>query len=114
MTAKDPPRAGKMRQGSAVWLFVVLSVSLGFLGSASGQEVCMTGYIMDTYCVDRGTLLDNPSLKTLERPGEHSIHCLVDVSVCRGSGFEVLADPPAGQNMSASSLPVHQLRVARC
>lgn len=51
---------------------------------------------MDVYCVERGTLLDMPSIKTLERPEEHSVHCLVDVSVCFDSGFEVLR-PVQGQ-----------------
>jgi len=32
------------------------------------------GYIMDYFCIDRGTLLDNPSVRTLEGPGEHSVH----------------------------------------
>ena len=24
------------------------------------QEVCITGYVMDKFCINRGTLLDNP------------------------------------------------------
>mmetsp|Transcript_26197 Transcript_26197/g.60878 ORF Transcript_26197/g.60878 Transcript_26197/m.60878 type:complete len:221 (+) Transcript_26197:199-861(+) len=47
---------------------------------------------------ERGTLLDSPSTKTLERPDLHTLHCLVDVSFCHGSGFEILTDPDPGSN----------------
>lgn len=46
---------------------------------------------MDTFCVNKGTLLDASQFKTLDNPEEHSVHCLVDVPVCYNSGFEVLA-----------------------
>jgi len=68
---------------------VILFLSL----VAYAQDVCIVGYVMDTYCINRGTLLDNPSVKTLEEPDRHSVHCLVDVEQCFKSGFEVLADP---------------------
>jgi hypothetical protein len=57
-----------------------------------GNEICVAGYIMDTYCIERGTLLDNPSIKTLSADGplKHSVHCLVDVARCNSSPFEVL------------------------
>ena len=42
----------------------------------------------------RGTLLDASSVKTLENPEEHSVHCLVDVSVCKKSPFHVLESNP--------------------
>ncbi len=47
---------------------------------------------MDVYCIERGTLLDNPSVKTLSLDGpiKHSVHCLVDVGRCNSSPFEVL------------------------
>ena len=51
--------------------------------------------LMDTYCILRGTLLDNADLRTLEHPDKHSVHCVVDVPLCYESGFEVLQDPPA-------------------
>lgn len=57
--------------------------------------VCFEGYVMDSYCIERGRLLDNPSVETLERPDLHSVHCLVDVAQCYQSGFEMLQDPPA-------------------
>lgn len=58
---------------------------------------------MDTFCIDRGTLLDNPSVKTLEEPNKHTIHCLVDVSRCYSSGFEVLRDPTSTNSTTDSS-----------
>ena len=48
---------------------------------------------MDNLCIDLGTLLDNPSVKTLENPGVHSMHCLLDVPSCVRSMFTVLRDP---------------------
>ena len=48
---------------------------------------------MDFYCINRGRLLDNDGVKTLEGPGQHSVHCLVDPGVCRNSEFEILFDP---------------------
>ena len=29
---------------------------------------------MDFYCINRGTLLDNPKVNTLEGPDQHSVH----------------------------------------
>jgi hypothetical protein len=52
---------------------------------------------MDKYCIDRGRLLDNPTLETLLHAEKHSIHCLVDVAACATSNFEVLADPVPGE-----------------
>ena len=54
-------------------------------------DVCFEGYVMDRFCINRGTLLDNPQVTTLLNPELHSVHCLVDVDVCRDSGFEILA-----------------------
>ena len=48
---------------------------------------------MDRFCIDRGTLLDNPSIRTLEQPELHSYHCLLDVRACTRSGYEILVDP---------------------
>jgi hypothetical protein len=49
-------------------------------------------------CIDRGTLLDNNSVKTLEEPDRHTVHCLVDVPRCINSGYEILVDPEEGSN----------------
>jgi len=53
----------------------------------------MVGYVMDSYCINRGRLLDNPSKDSLSNPDLHTVHCLVDVTLCRDGGYELLADP---------------------
>lgn len=63
-----------------------------------GDTYCVEGYVMDYYCIELGSLLDNPSVRTLEGPDEHSIHCLVDVGPCIGSEFEILTPPLAGSS----------------
>jgi len=45
---------------------------------------------MDYYCINNGNLVDRPSVRTLQGPDQHSVHCLVDVSFCRESEFEIL------------------------
>lgn len=69
--------------------------------SAQQQTVCATGFIMDTFCIQRGTLLDNPSARSLidgEGPQRHSYHCLLDVPQCLDGGFEMLEAPLAGSD----------------
>mmetsp|Transcript_10310 Transcript_10310/g.15605 ORF Transcript_10310/g.15605 Transcript_10310/m.15605 type:complete len:314 (+) Transcript_10310:3-944(+) len=63
-----------------------------------GDEICTTGFIMDTFCINRGTLLDSPSVVTLANPDLHSYHCLLDVDLCINSGYQVLGekDPSTG------------------
>ena len=58
---------------------------------APGQ-FCHTGYVLDRFCIERGTLLDNSQLRSLQHPDEHSFHCLLDVSSCRNSVYELLSD----------------------
>jgi hypothetical protein len=48
---------------------------------------------MDSFCIKRGTLLDNPSVRTLKNPEKRSVHSLFDVNSCIDSPFEVLLDP---------------------
>ena len=64
---------------------------------------------MDNYCASRGTLLDNRAVRSLEQPEKHSVHCLVDVERCYGSGMEVLQDEPNsdGVHCSAFALDDH-------
>ena len=76
---------------AAVRLALIFLLQNGLPVAAAPKEVCITGFIMDTFCIERGTLLDNPSVQTLENPEQHSIHCLADVPRCYNSGFEVLA-----------------------
>ncbi|KAK1737500.1 cytochrome b561 and DOMON domain-containing protein [Skeletonema marinoi] len=57
-----------------------------------GDDICITGYIMDSYCIDLGHFLDNDDTVTLREPEEHSFHCLLDLPVCYNSGFNVLGE----------------------
>lgn len=59
----------------------------------AGDTICVEGFVMDFFCINRGTLLDRPSVRTLEGPDLHSVHCLVDVNSCVSSHFEILLDP---------------------
>ena len=55
---------------------------------------------MDIFCIDRGTLMDSgDTITTLEQPDQHSVHCMVDIEVCRDSGFEVLLDPLSANDL---------------
>mmetsp|Transcript_54332 Transcript_54332/g.131869 ORF Transcript_54332/g.131869 Transcript_54332/m.131869 type:complete len:270 (+) Transcript_54332:122-931(+) len=58
-----------------------------------GDTYCVEGYVMDSYCIDIGSLLDKPNIRTLEGPDQHSIHCLVDFGPCLNSEFEILTPP---------------------
>jgi len=62
-----------------------------------GDTFCVEGYVMDSYCIDIGSLLDKPNIRTLEGPDQHSIHCLVDVGPCLNSEFEILTPPISSQ-----------------
>ena len=82
------------------------------LHAANAQNVgpgqtCVQGYIMDIFCINRGTLLDNGAVRTLEGPQHHSVHCLVDPGICWQSGFEVLGAPPPGHADASVGRP-HQ------
>lgn len=79
------------------WIRIILMSAL-LLSETFGQEdeVCIAGYVVDIYCIDRGTLLDDPSTNTLEEPSAHTAHCLIDVPSCIASGYEVLASPVEG------------------
>ena len=77
-----------------VLLLVASIASWG--GAKAAREVCVEGFVMDKYCVELGVLLDNKDVKTLENPGRHSVHCLVDVSLCYKSGYYMLLPNPSG------------------
>ena len=59
----------------------------------SGDVVCHVGYVVDNFCIDRGTFLDNANVRTLENPEQHSYHCMFDPSVCVESGYVILKEP---------------------
>jgi len=63
---------------------------------AVGDEVCITGYVVDNFCIDAGGFLDNPSVNPLEFPEQHSFHCMLDVPQCIESGYQVLGELPQG------------------
>ena len=52
----------------------------------------LTPFSSSSVCIKLGTLLDNPSVVTLEEPEQHSYHCLLDVPQCYESGYVVLTD----------------------
>ena len=60
---------------------------------ARAQIWVLQKYVMNRFCIDRGNLLGNPGIRTIEQPDMHSYHCLLDVGICNGSGFEILLDP---------------------
>ena len=39
-----------------------------------GDEICFEGFIMDSFCIERGTLLDAPTIISLQNPELHSFH----------------------------------------
>lgn len=75
-----------------------LMFTFSFIMVDAQTPFCGTGYIMDTFCILRGTLFDNPSVISLLGPDKHSLHCLLDPPECINSGYELLAAPPPGQD----------------
>lgn len=61
-----------------------------------GDTLEVEGFVMDRFCIDRGTFLDMEDVIALENPEKHTVHCLIDPEPCRTAVFEVLAEPPAG------------------
>jgi hypothetical protein len=66
-----------------------------------GEQFCIEGFVMDFFCINRGTLFDRSSVRTLENPELHSVHCLVDVGECVSSPYEILLDPFPGEKLYA-------------
>ena len=50
-------------------------------------------FVHSTLCIELGTLLDKPTVRSLANPDKHSIHCVVDVPECVASGYQVLVKP---------------------
>jgi hypothetical protein len=69
--------------------------------SAVGDAVCAEGIAMDFFCIAQGFLFDNPSIVTLEGPTEHSVHCLIEVTECINTPFEILL-PPSADNATSN------------
>lgn len=82
---------------------LALALLAGASTAQDGDEpVCFKGFVMDTFCIERGTLLDNSAVESLRNPELHSYHCLVDVTRCINSGYEMLA---ARENVETGELP---------
>jgi hypothetical protein len=74
--------------------------------TAVGDPVCYTGYVMDSYCINRGELLDMPGKATLLYPHLHSLHCLLDPPQCTprsGATYELLALRARDQGAGAAA-----------
>lgn len=74
--------------------YCLLAMMALFLNNAKAQStLCAEGFIMDDFCVQRGTLLDPAGTPTFTNPAVHTVHCLIDVGACRDSGYHILKDP---------------------
>ena len=87
----------------ATRLLLILAAITSWGGANAAREVCVEGFVMDTFCINLGVLLDNSKVKTLENPEKHSVHCLVDVGVCYKSGFNILQPNPSGSPAYANA-----------
>ena len=63
---------------------------------------------MDRFCINGVNLMDNPGVKTLVHPEKHSLHCLLDLDVCRNSGYEILA-PLSNPTADAAYCPAYRI-----
>jgi hypothetical protein len=91
------PAAGDTTANTTTTTTTAAAAAAAAANDDDGYElVCLTGYIMDRFCLKRGTLMDAPTARSLSRPDLHSLHCLLDIKDCRASGYEVLADPENG------------------
>ena len=88
----------------ATRLLLILAAITSWGGANAAREVCVEGFVMDKFCIDRGTLFDDRSVRTLENPEKHSVHCLVDVSLCYNSGFNILMPNPSGSPAYANAV----------
>ena len=81
-------------------LFATILLTLQQPTFAADDDIqCTEGFAMDLFCINRGTLLDAPSVVTLQNPEKHSVHCLVDVDRCVNSGYNILLpNPKFGQD----------------
>lgn len=90
--------------GSSLSLLLLLLIgrtttTTTFVGALLvGDDICTHGYIMDYFCINNKNMLDNRK-PTLEKPMDHTVHCLLDVGICTNSDFEVLIDPVEQGNL---------------
>mmetsp|Transcript_17545 Transcript_17545/g.26257 ORF Transcript_17545/g.26257 Transcript_17545/m.26257 type:complete len:394 (-) Transcript_17545:79-1260(-) len=110
----------QLRGGGRV-LLTLLAVS-PFLGVEAadpvevfvGSEICVTDYVMDNFCIARGTLLDPSGVVSLgpDGPIDHTLHCLIDVPQCIKSPYEILKKLDNGNYGRAWRLESNDLVVA--
>ena len=82
----------------------VVKPELAMPNLSVGDIVTVEGFVMDNFCIERGTLLDEPQIVTLEEPNLHTLHCLIDVPQCAASNYEILMDPLPGETLYRRAL----------
>ena len=92
-----------------MYLLILAAVAINKIKSET--RICVEGFIMDQLCIDNEVLLDATQFKTLERPDQHSIYCLVEVSICVESGFSILIKAPLGSNYTTPYIEAYKLDV---
>ncbi|KAL3905350.1 MAG: hypothetical protein SGARI_004505, partial [Bacillariaceae sp.] len=92
MTSPSTHRSVLLSLAAAALLAAMTAPTTVSAQAVIGDTICVEGFVMDEYCIDNVVMIDN-GIKTLESPGAHSVHCLVDVGVCRDSPYEILGDP---------------------
>ncbi|KAL3930963.1 MAG: hypothetical protein SGBAC_011531 [Bacillariaceae sp.] len=90
MVTKTPPLLLLLLLPLLLLLAITATTNAEITNLKVGDEICAEGFVLDTYCIERTTLLDNPTVFSLEQPELHSVHCLVDVASCFTSPFEML------------------------
>ena len=84
-------------------LLLLVAAITSWSSANAAREVCVEGFVMDTFCINLGVLFDNSNVKTLENPEKHSVHCLVDVPQCFNSGFNILQPSSSGSPAYANA-----------
>mmetsp|Transcript_29615 Transcript_29615/g.48229 ORF Transcript_29615/g.48229 Transcript_29615/m.48229 type:complete len:177 (+) Transcript_29615:38-568(+) len=75
--------------------FTFLCFHLAVIGLVTSQDlITVSGPLVDLYCWDtlQGIALDT-GVQLRDDPFKHTVHCLVEVSVCRNSGFAIVHKP---------------------
>jgi hypothetical protein len=82
---------GTTTEGSNVLTFGDTDSMGGEVPEANGQTVTVTGILVDKYCWNDlgGVALDTKANLKLD-PTDHTVHCLVEVAVCRDSGYVIV------------------------
>jgi hypothetical protein len=58
------------------------------------EKITASGPLVDLYCWDdRGGIALDTKANLKENPFAHTVHCLVEVSICKNSGFAIVHKP---------------------